>query len=543
MLNKHIKFIVLILFLGSFWGCENEIPTEKFLRVQDQNFVDGNGKKVFLKSVGLGNWLLPEGYMWKFGNLADRPRKIEALTVDLLGKENADQFWQDFRKFYITEADIKRIAELGFNCVRPAMNSRLFLTEGENPQFIEENFKLLDDLMEWCKKYDVYVVLDMHGAPGGQTGENIDDSPNDEPELFMYEKNQDLLVDLWVNLADRYKDNPTLIAYDLLNEPLPARDGSAEKYGHLVEPLYKRITDEIRKVDSLHMITLEGVDWSNDWSIFTEVFDDNTFYQFHYYCWNRPDHLNSVQYFIDERERLNTPVWVGETGEKNNKIYWGTTQYFEANDIHWSFWPWKKMDTKNTPYSINRPDNWDLVLDYLKGGEKPSVAESQKIFNEVIENIKLENCVFFEDVTNSIFRRVPVTIEAENYGHDGFERSYFVFERKEFSEYYRTSEPVQIKMLEDGNDSEQYVVLERAEWTAYEVGSDSLSNRKVTIKARGEGETPKLKFDFNGNKYEFDLTDSWQEYELNGVEIMKGNNKIKTEVLFGIANLDWIKIE
>ena len=66
----------------------------------------------------------------------------------------------------------------------------------------------MDNLVRWCRKYDVYVIIDMHGAPGGQTGANIDDSPKDQPELFSDKANQDRLVDLWVKLADRYKDDP-----------------------------------------------------------------------------------------------------------------------------------------------------------------------------------------------------------------------------------------------------------------------------------------------------------------------------------------------
>ncbi|MCB0316056.1 MAG: cellulase family glycosylhydrolase, partial [Calditrichaeota bacterium] len=191
----------------------------------------------------------------------------------LIGDEKATEFWRQFRHHYITEADIARIAELGFNSVRPALNARLFLSEGDTARFVEESFALLDSLVSWCRKHDLYVIIDMHGAPGGQTGANIDDSPRDLPELFTDGRNQDRLVDLWRKIAERYCDEPAVAAYDLLNEPLPRRTGAADQYAHLVEPLYRRITAAIRAVDPHHMITLEGVDWSNDWSIFGEPFD------------------------------------------------------------------------------------------------------------------------------------------------------------------------------------------------------------------------------------------------------------------------------
>src|SRR5262249_48299469 len=162
-----------------------------------------------------------------------------------------------------------RLAELGFNIVRPSLNARLFLTEGDNPEPVAEGFELLDHLIGWCKKDGIYVDIDMHAAPGGQTGANIDDSADDKPELFMDKRYQDRLVSLWVKIAERYKDEPTVAMYDLLNEPLPNRTGAAAKYKDQLEPLYTRITQAIRAVDKRHMITLEGADWANDWSVFT----------------------------------------------------------------------------------------------------------------------------------------------------------------------------------------------------------------------------------------------------------------------------------
>ena len=122
-----------VLFLLGTFLCQTTVEGKGFLRTRGQDIIDEDGKKIMLRGVGLGNWLLPEGYMWKFGPLGDRPRKIEKIVSDLIGEEDAEKFWLDFRKSYITEADVKRISELGFNSVRPALNARRFLTEGENP--------------------------------------------------------------------------------------------------------------------------------------------------------------------------------------------------------------------------------------------------------------------------------------------------------------------------------------------------------------------------------------------------------------------------
>jgi endoglucanase len=541
--EKRILAVCVLLLILCEWICP--VEAGGFLRTQGQDMVDEGGKKVPLRGVGLGNWLLPEGYMWRFGDQGDRPRKIEKIVSDLIGQEGADRFWIEFRKGYITEADIQSIAELGFNSVRPALNARRFLTEGANPVYMDEGFELLDNLVRWCRKYNVYVIIDMHGAPGGQTGANIDDSPKDQPELFSDKANQNRLVDLWVKLADRYKDEPHVAGYDLLNEPLPQRTGAADKYRDQVEPLYKRITQAIREKDKRHMITVEGVDWANDWSIFTRPFDGNLFYQFHYYCWDQPTTLKDIGQYLAQRERLNAPVWVGETGEKDNAIYWGTTQLFEACNIGWSFWPWKKMETQNTPYSIKAPEGWEAIRAYSQGKEKPPREAAQKVFDQLLVNIRLENCVYYPDVVNTIFRRVPGKVEGENYGHEGPGKSFFVKDTSRKAEVYRTTEPVQIRPVEaEGSrrrGSGQAVQLGSGEWTAYTAHSLTARDYAGVVKVKAETAPAAILLSVNDRTSELTVADAgWVEVKVDAMPFNEGANRIMLEVTAGEVQVDWL---
>lgn len=544
-----IRFIILFLAILIIDQCFIDSQTAKaqgFLHTRGEDIVDGAGNKVFLQGVGLGNWLLPEGYMWKFHDKGDRPRKIESIVTDLLGEENSSLFWKEFRKNYITEADIQRIAEMGFNSVRPALNSRLFITEGNPAVFNEEGFLLLDNLISWCKKQGIYVIIDMHGAPGGQTGANIDDSADDLPRLFMDARNQDLLVRLWVRIAERYKNETAVAAYDLLNEPLPEGTGAALKYGNELEPLYKRITAAIRETDKNHMITLEGMNWANNWSVFGLPFDSNVFYQFHYYCWNQPDNLNNIQYFTDMRKKLKTPVWIGETGEKNNTIYWGTTQYFEYNNMGWSFWPWKKMATQNTPYSINKPAGWDQVAAYTGDGPKPSPDVAKKAFDELLENIKLVNCVYYPDVVNSILRRIPVKVQAENYGHRGMNLSFFVKDTAARANTYRTSEPVPVFLLTTGEteDSQQFIRLKEKEWTVYEVNSPKDQTIRGSIRVKAVDQQANIVLELNGSQHNIRVTgNNWQDQPVGDLKFIKGINILKINVLDGNGDIDWLDLQ
>ena len=535
---RNVVFSVLFLWAGS-------LSAQTFLHTDGLNIVDESGKKVLLQGVGLGNWMLPEGYMWKFGENGDRPRKIEKIVAKYLGAEKAEQFWKTYHKNYISETDIRRIAELGYNSVRPALNSRLFMTEDGNHEFVEEGFQLLDSLVARCKKYHLYVIIDMHGAPGGQTGQNIDDSPNNIPELFSNPGNQDLLVKLWVKIADRYKDEPNVAAYDLLNEPIPERTGAADKYKDQLVPVYQKLIKAIRAVDKKHMFTLEGYNWSNNWSLFDKSLDSNTFYQFHYYCWDRQDNLNDISGFLKKQKQLNTPVWVGETGERNNAIYFATTQYLEKNNMGWSFWPWKKMNTSNTPYSYKSPSGWKEVAAYSEGGEPVALNNPEKTFNELLENIKLENCTYFPDVVNAMLRRIPLKLEAENYGHDGYGISYVVKDSIMNSLNYRKNEPVRIQGIgqDKASAAGQYVELSSGEWTAYKFNSLEKMTCNVSLQIKAAGQPAEVVLWINGksNKLKVGQTD-WTELKLKPQSFEKGQNKLKVEVTSGNIDLDWINI-
>lgn len=522
------------------------INASGFLHTGAQDIVDESGNKVLLRGVGLGNWMLPEGYMWKFGDQGDRPRKIEKVVSDLAGPEYAKHFWTEYRNNYITEADIKRIAELGYNSVRPALDARMFLTEGNNPVYLDDGFEVLDNLVKWSKQYGVYVIIDMHAAPGGQTGQNIDDSANDQPELFMDKKYQARLSDLWVKIASRYKNESAVAGYDLLNEPLPERTGAAVKYKSQLEPLYRQLTAAIRAVDKRHMIIIEGANWANDWSVFSSPFDDNMVYQFHYYCWDHPSALKSIQKYLNDRKRFNAPVWVGETGEADDAIYWATTEYFEANNIGWSFWPWKKMAAANGPYSIKIPAGWKAVQNYTESGSvKPSTDAAQKTFDELLQNIRLENCTFRPDVVNAMFRRIPGKVEAKNYGQDGRNKSYFVKDTGKNAEYYRTSEPVPISLADkDQRNSEQVVTLRAGEWTAYTVDCTTASdNYEAIVRAIAENIPAVAQLIIDDSPCDVKVsTNEWSEINLGTHPLSSGLHRLKWLVRDGTVQVSWFEL-
>lgn len=369
---------------------------------------------IIVRGMGLGGWLLPEGYMWKFYTKCDRPRRMEALITELCGSEYAESFWERYYNTYITEEDIAWIAEQGLNSVRLAMNARhLYDMDADgNVAFNADTLRHVDDCLRWCKQHGLYLFLDMHGAPGGQTGQNIDDSEKDIPELFTDEKNQDALVEMWRLLATRYRDESAVGGYDLINEPLPKWNS---QYNHLLLPLYRRLISVIREVDQKHVIILEGAHWATDFSVFDdftkEEAADNIVLQFHKY-WSDPDE-ESIAQFAEVGKRLNAPLWMGEGGENNLQWYTYVFPMYERLGIGWCFWSYKKMEVSNSPVTFAQPAKWNRIIAYLDGGERPDPASAREIFDDFLDCVA--NGEYHPEIVNALLRRPNVEIPAAAY--------------------------------------------------------------------------------------------------------------------------------
>jgi endoglucanase len=377
-----------------------------YVHARNSQIVDGLGAPLLLRGIGLGNWLLAEGYMWKFGVEMSSPRQIEARITGLVGPDKAQSFWALYRDAFITEADIESIAELGFDHVRLPLNSRGLMDDDGN--WIEAGFALIDRAISWCEKHNLWILLDLHGAPGGQTGTNIDDSPNSKPELFMDARYRALTVEMWREIARRYRRKTSVLGYDLLNEPLP--NEWQHIYADELVSLYREITAAVREIDADHLIIYEGSHWATNWSIFTDVIDTNSALQFHrYWC---PPERSSIAEYLEVRDRLGLPIYMGEGGENTPEWIYAATRLYEQHNIGWNFWPWKKLDTVTSPLSIETPVGWALVAD-PEAIVEPAAAD--KILNDFLEFSRFANCTPRPQIINALFGRLPLRIPAWGY--------------------------------------------------------------------------------------------------------------------------------
>jgi endoglucanase len=390
-----------------------EATFDGFVHAGDRVLLDGKERELLLRGVGLGNWLLPEGYMWRFPDHVDSPRRIEAAIERAVGADRAMVFWHQFRNLFVAEGDVRRIADEGFNHVRLPINWRLVMDEGGAP--LHDGLALIDGLIEWCRQHQLWVILDLHGAPGGQTGTNIDDSPNRRPELFEHSRWAELTVEVWTLLATRYRNEAVVAGYDLLNEPLP--DDYQHRYADRLVELYLRLTEAIRRVDPNHLIIYEGTHWATNWSIFTEVWDPNSLLQFHRY-WCPPDRPHIAQY-LETRDRIGLPIYMGEGGENNLDWIQTAFQLFEDHDISWNFWPWKKIDTLTSPCSVEAPPGWpESIL------HDPDPEKAWSTLEELLHRMTITRCTYRPELVNAMFRRAPLRLPATGFSFKGSGESY-----------------------------------------------------------------------------------------------------------------------
>jgi aryl-phospho-beta-D-glucosidase BglC (GH1 family) len=370
--------------------------SQKFVAVKGKQIVGPDGEPMLLKGIGIGNWLLPEGYMWGFRR-ANSPRLIDEVVCQLIGEEQARAFWRTFYERFFTQQDVRFLKGAGFNHVRISFNWRLFVTDDHPRRMAGIGWDCLDRLVGWCRKEGLYVVLDMHGAPGGQTGDNIDDSWG-YPFLYECPQSQVLAIDLWAALAERYADEPTLIGYDLLNEPI-ATYFSREHLNPKLEPLFERMVAAIRAHDPNHIVFLGGAQWNTNFDVFGPPFDGKSVYTFHRY-WEEvtPALIESYAAF---RERYDVPLWMGESGENTYEWIAAFRELLETNDIGWCFWTYKRLDTERCVVSIDKPTGWDTIVAFAEHPrstykelreQRPPRAVIHGALSDYLDRIRFEAC-------------------------------------------------------------------------------------------------------------------------------------------------------
>lgn len=220
---------------------------QTMLKTDGTQWVDANGKQMLLKGTNLGNWLVQEFWMMgQGGNGVTDQCTLEAKLTERFGYQEKERLIKLYRDSWITERDWDQMKAFGLNLVRlPILWS--VIEDEKNPKTLRADaWTYLDWAIAQAKKRGMYVVLDLHGAVGGQTLYNPTGCAG-QNKYWTDTVAQDRTRWLWQQIASRYKDEPAVAAYDLLNEPWGS---TAADMVTRVQELYQTV----RGVDTKHIV-------------------------------------------------------------------------------------------------------------------------------------------------------------------------------------------------------------------------------------------------------------------------------------------------
>ncbi|MCR5751056.1 MAG: glycoside hydrolase family 97 catalytic domain-containing protein [Kiritimatiellae bacterium] len=378
-----------------------EAPAAGFVRVSGTELVDEKGRAFRIRGTNLGNWLNPEGYMFGFSR-CESPHMMDDMFRQLVGPEEAAKFWKAFKDVYITEDDIAFVAATGSNTVRLPFHYKLFTVEdylGSNDP--EEGFRRFDDVIGWCRKHGLRVILDMHSCPGGQTGTNHDDSYG-YPWLFRSEALQREYCDIWRRIAARYADEPVVLAYDVMNEPIPWYHSDKDELNALMARVQRKAADAIREVDRRHVIIFAGAQCNSNFAPFDGFsFGENEMLSCHHYAFGKPNYDDkAVAKFAAVAAKANVPMYMGETGHNTYGWCRAIVESMEQKGIGWTIWPLKKSGG-DCWLSFRMPDGWNETIaafaksdrqSYKQLQNRPERAKALGLMRQFIENCKAGKC-------------------------------------------------------------------------------------------------------------------------------------------------------
>ncbi len=331
----------------------------RFLKVKKTSIVDASDRPLKLRGVNFGGWLMMEAYFMHAPNLAQHVFEKEFIKQH--SKTMLEDLLRCFRDSFITEDDFKQVARWGMNCIRLPFHYKI----AADPKTI----RYLDQAIAWAKRYNLYIILDLHAAYGAQNHDWHSDS-NGKAELWTKKINRQKTYDLWSMLADRYKNEPTIAGYDLLNEAVL---GNVK----LLNEFYREVIKAIRSVDKNHILFVEANRWAQDVEALDDFSDDNLVYSIHFYepleytfnfvpflkyplsGWDKKVMRRRLEGYYQFSKIKQRPIHVGEFGVHYREGLYNECEYLKDelkcfNDFgfHWNYWTYKAVKNYMFPDGI-----------------------------------------------------------------------------------------------------------------------------------------------------------------------------------------------
>ncbi|NME70000.1 cellulase family glycosylhydrolase [Flammeovirga aprica] len=571
MLRYFITITLSIIGLQSF--------AQGFLRTEGTKIVNDNGP-VIIRSIGTGNWMIQEGYMMQSTDAKiNTHTQFRTKLEENIGKEKTAEFYDVWLENHFTKTDLDSMKAWGFNAVRVALHYKWFTLPIEEEKvkngkikhtWLKEGFEYTDKLMEWCTENEMYLIFDMHGAPGGQGKDaNISDYDESLPSLWDSEFNKEKLEQLWIKIAKRYKDEKWVGGYDLINEPnwkfknTGSDNGCGCNNNDEIWDLHARLTKAIRTVDKNHIVYISGNCWGNNYESFEQHdlknVDDNMVITFHKYWTFNTD--ASVQGWIDMREKYQMPLWMSEAGENSNTWFSDCISLFEKNNIGWSWWPVKKQRVNNV-LKVKTPDSYYKLLDAWEKGKNLSANETFQAVMDYAESHKIENCEVANDVIYAMIGQInndntkPFKEHKTNqdilFADYDMGKNHFAYYDKISANYHidmqaeRTMWNTGFKYRNDGVDIELMddtpIVFEteEGEWMKYTLKSDKKGQFQFNITYQNDSEEGKIRINNGAESLIVPLpiaSKKWNTITTKAISLEKGKNEIVFYIIKGDLKL------
>ncbi|MBX7125548.1 MAG: carbohydrate-binding protein [Cyclobacteriaceae bacterium] len=557
----------------------------QFLRASGRQILNDKNEVVLLRGIGLGGWMLQEPYMLEMSGIAGTQHEIRAKIEALIGTDKTAAFYDAWLANHCTKRDIDSLAAWGFNSVRLPMHYNLFtLPVDQEPiagshTWLDKGFALTDSLIKWCAANKMYVILDLHAAPGGQGRDAaISDYDSSKPSLWESTANRNKTVALWKKLAERYASEPWVGGYDLLNEPNwnfttgANQNGCNETANVPMWDLYRDIIAAIRTVDHQHMVIVEGNCWGNNHNGFTNL-DNNMVASFHKY-WSNND-AGSISGILNLSTGKNVPIWMGESGENSNQWARDAIKLVEGYGIGWAWWPLKKVNSIVNPLTVKGNGDYESLLTWWKyGGQGPTVDVATNALMKLADNLKTSRTIAHPDFVDAMFRQtttndtkpfrvhtVPGVVALTDFdlGSNGY-----AYQDADIANYqvstgtYTTwnqgwayrNDGVDIETTADNDERTNGFDVgwtAAGEWMQYTLRVDSTAAYNVQVRYAAQNNGSALRLSMNGRDLAPPIAlpatggyQSWSEVTLNDVLLYKGTQPLRVYITQGGMNLGFV---
>lgn len=211
---------------------------------------------------------------------------------------------------------------------------------------------MADRAVDWAGKRNLYVVLDLHGAAGGQSPDHHTGKVN-QNTFFKDARHVEQTERLWKQIAGRYRDRPEVAAFDMLNEPMGALDLATL---YLVQ---NRLYQAVRQVDAKHVVIFEdgytGLDHMPNPAVAGWA---NVMMSCHHYVFKAKSSQEQIEaarghvdYMRRNQELLHCPLYLGEFNQEPHgspETMAAFIRELDKNGWGWAIWTYKVVQAQGT---------------------------------------------------------------------------------------------------------------------------------------------------------------------------------------------------